>query len=100
MSHSDNDDLIRDDSQWLATSECRKVRNLAWEIIEATIRSQVRKIIDSQINCPPIVTIPIYSSDIRGQYGRFLRQVTERNDTAHFGSQTNPVRGDVCRFRR
>ena len=52
MRHCDNDDLICAVAPWLATSECRKVRNLGWEIIEATIRSQVHKIIDSQINSP------------------------------------------------
>ena len=242
MSHSDNDDLIRAVSPWLATSECMQVRNLGWEIIEATIRSQVRKIIDHQINSPadrddcyqevtitlwqqlprritdpnirsisnrimgvarhkvldqfrrrkktlsldsideqvlhskagllsavcgepletqeqaqsilqflrrrisatqlevfllqtqqgltaveiatrinrtpkqvhkiihrvrsnvqnyfPKKNVPDDSRDIRSHHGGFLRPVIERNTSAHFGSLTDPVRGDVCRFRR
>jgi ribosomal protein S30 len=147
MSHSDNDDLIRAVSPWLVTSECMQVRNLGWEIIEATIRSQVRKIIDHQINSPadrddcyqevtialwqqlpqritdpkirskqvhkiiprvktnvqnyfPQKKVPDDSRDIPSHHGGFLRRAIERNDTAHFGSLTDPVRGDVCRFRR
>ncbi len=39
MRHSDNDDLIRAVSPWLATSECMQVQSLGGEIIEATIHS-------------------------------------------------------------